>query len=113
MQIGMIGLGRMARAASSRWSTTRIAHGLMAARAEGFNILRHANAGRGNAAADAETTPLRERALYRDDLNLPEIAELWRRGSVIGSRLLDLTATALAADPAGGAPRPVGTAGRP
>jgi 6-phosphogluconate dehydrogenase len=77
-----------------------IEYGLMAAYAEGFNILRHANVGRGSADADAETTPLREPELYRYEMNLPEIAELWRRGSVIGSWLLDLTATALAADPA-------------
>ena len=77
-----------------------IEYGLMAAYAEGFNILRHANIGQGTAEVDAETTPLREPDLYRYDMNLPEIAELWRRGSVIGSWLLDLTATALAADPA-------------
>ena len=72
-----------------------IEYGLMAAYAEGFNILRHANIGHGSASVDAETTPLREPDLYRYDMNLPEIAELWRRGSVIGSWLLDLTATAL------------------
>jgi 6-phosphogluconate dehydrogenase len=77
-----------------------IEYGLMAAYAEGFNILRHANVGHGSSIVDAETTPLREPELYRYDMNLPEIAELWRRGSVIGSWLLDLTATALAADPA-------------
>jgi 6-phosphogluconate dehydrogenase len=81
-----------------------IEYGLMAAYAEGFNILRHAGVGNGHghgsATVDAETTPLREPELYRYDMNLPEIAELWRRGSVIGSWLLDLTATALAADPA-------------
>jgi 6-phosphogluconate dehydrogenase len=81
-----------------------IEYGLMAAYAEGLNILRHANLGQAGAGGagviDAETTPLREPELYRYDLNLPEIAELWRRGSVISSWLLDLTATALAADPA-------------
>jgi 6-phosphogluconate dehydrogenase len=76
-----------------------IEYGLMAAYAEGFNILRHADVGQGGGAVDAETTPLREPELYRYDLNLPEIAELWRRGSVIGSWLLDLSASALAADP--------------
>ncbi len=79
-----------------------IEYGLMAAYAEGFNILRHANIGLASGpghGGDAETTPLREPELYRYDMNLPEIAELWRRGSVIGSWLLDLTATALAADP--------------
>jgi 6-phosphogluconate dehydrogenase len=81
-----------------------IEYGLMAAYAEGFNILRHAGVGNahghGSGVVDAETTPLREPDLYRYDMKLPEIAELWRRGSVIGSWLLDLTATALAADPA-------------
>ncbi len=77
-----------------------IEYGLMAAYAEGFNILRHANIGQASAAVDAETTPLREPELYRYDMNLPEIAALWRRGSVIGSGLLDLSAAALAADPA-------------
>jgi 6-phosphogluconate dehydrogenase len=80
-----------------------IEYGLMAAYAEGFNILRHANIGAPQAdpahPGDAETTPLREPELYRYNMNLPEIAELWRRGSVVGSWLLDLTAAALAADP--------------
>jgi 6-phosphogluconate dehydrogenase len=76
-----------------------IEYGLMAAYAEGFNILRHADIGQAGGVVDAETTPLREPDLYRYDMNLPEIAELWRRGSVIGSWLLDLTASALAADP--------------
>jgi 6-phosphogluconate dehydrogenase len=77
-----------------------IEYGLMAAYAEGFNVLRHANIGQDNGVVDAETAPLREPGLYRYDMKLPEIAELWRRGSVIGSWLLDLTATALVADPA-------------
>ena len=81
-----------------------IEYGLMAAYAEGFNVLRHANVGRGGDGhahpVDAETAPLREPELYRYDMNLPDIAELWRRGSVIGSWLLDLTAGALSADPA-------------
>jgi 6-phosphogluconate dehydrogenase len=70
--------------------------------AEGFNLLRHAGAGAAarTAAADAETTPLRHPEHYRYDLNLPDIAEVWRRGSVIASWLLDLTASALAKDPA-------------
>ena len=76
-----------------------IEYGLMAAYAEGLNILRGANIGKREAVVDAETTPLREPALYRYDMDLPEITELWRRGSVIGSWLLDLTAQALAADP--------------
>ncbi|MDB5888292.1 MAG: hypothetical protein JWM03_1164 [Rhodocyclales bacterium] len=76
-----------------------IEYGVMAAYAEGFNILRNANVGRLTRAADAETTPLRQPELYQYDMNLPDIAEVWRRGSVIGSWLLDLTATALVADP--------------
>ena len=76
-----------------------IEYGLMAANAEGLNILRNADAGKRSHSVDAETTPLREPALYQYEMDLPEIAELWRRGSVIGSWLLDLTAAALAADP--------------
>ena len=77
-----------------------IEYGLMAAYAEGLNILRHANVGKRQRAADAETTPLRNPEHYQYDLDLADIAEVWRRGSVIGSWLLDLTAAALAADPA-------------
>jgi len=76
-----------------------IEYGLMAAYAEGLNILRHANVGTEAHATDAETTPLREPELYQYDFNLADIAEVWRRGSVIASWLLDLTANALAADP--------------
>jgi 6-phosphogluconate dehydrogenase len=76
-----------------------IEYGLMAAYAEGMNILRHANAGKQARAADAETAPMREPEFYQYELDLPEIAEVWRRGSVIGSWLLDLTAAALHADP--------------
>ena len=80
-----------------------IEYGVMAAYAEGLNILRNANVGQHDRQAlsehDAETTPLREPELYRFEMNLPEITELWRRGSVIGSWLLDLTASALASDP--------------
>jgi 6-phosphogluconate dehydrogenase len=72
----------------------------MAAYAEGLNILRHAGVGAHERDADAETTPLRNPEYYRYELDLPEIAELWRRGSVIGSWLLDLTARALLDDPA-------------
>jgi 6-phosphogluconate dehydrogenase len=77
-----------------------IEYGLMAAYAEGLNILRHAGAGLHAREADAETTPLEHPEHYQYELDLPEIAELWRRGSVIGSWLLDLTASALAVDPA-------------
>jgi 6-phosphogluconate dehydrogenase len=76
-----------------------IEYALMAAYAEGFNILAHANAGASARAVDAETAPLRDPELYRYEFPLPEVAELWRRGSVIGSWLLDLTAGALAEHP--------------
>lgn len=76
-----------------------IEYGIMAAYAEGFNIMRHANVGTRDHAADAETTPLRSPEYYPFDLNLPDIAEVWRRGSVIASWLLDLTAAALVKDP--------------
>ena len=77
-----------------------IEYGLMAAYAEGLNILRHANVGSGARDADAETAPLRHPEHYQYDFDLADITELWRRGSVITSWLLDLTAEALAADPA-------------
>jgi 6-phosphogluconate dehydrogenase len=76
-----------------------IEYGLMAAYAEGFNILRHANVGKQNRVANAETTPLLHPEHYQYDLNLPDIAEVWRRGSVIASWLLDLTAIALLEQP--------------
>jgi len=76
-----------------------IEYGVMAAYAEGLNILRNANIGQRKHAIDAETTPLRDPEFYRYEMNLPEVAEVWRRGSVIGSWLLDLTAGALLADP--------------
>ena len=76
-----------------------IEYGIMAAYAEGFNILQHANVGKQEHAIDAETTPLRDPEHYQYDLNLRDIAEVWRRGSVIASWLLDLTATALLDDP--------------
>jgi 6-phosphogluconate dehydrogenase len=76
-----------------------IEYGLMAAYAEGMGILQAANVGLREHAADAETTPLRDPEHYQYELNLPDIAELWRRGSVISSWLLDLTAAALIDDP--------------
>jgi len=76
-----------------------IEYGLMAAYAEGLNVLKHANAGAGEREADAETTPLRDPKYYRYDLDIPEIAEVWRRGSVVASWLLDLTAAATFEDP--------------
>ncbi|MGH7131598.1 MAG: phosphogluconate dehydrogenase (NAD(+)-dependent, decarboxylating) [Phycisphaerales bacterium] len=75
-----------------------IEYGIMAAYAEGMGILRDANIGKQSHAVDAETTPLRDPEHYQYDLNLRDIAEVWRRGSVISSWLLDLTATALAQD---------------
>jgi len=76
-----------------------IEYGLMAAYAEGLNILRHADVGKRTRATDAETTPLRDPAYYQYDFDLADIAEVWRRGSVVASWLLDLTAAALASDP--------------
>jgi 6-phosphogluconate dehydrogenase len=72
-----------------------IEYGLMAAYAEGLNILKHANAGKSGRLADAETAPMRNPEDYQYDLNLADIAEVWRRGSVVASWLLDLTAIAL------------------
>ncbi len=76
-----------------------IEYGIMEAYAEGFNILRDANAGKRSRPIDAETTPLAHPEYYQYDMDLPEIAEVWRRGSVIRSWLLDLTAIALLDDP--------------
>lgn len=76
-----------------------IEYGLMAAYAEGLNVLHHANVGHVGRAADAETSPLRHPEHYRYDFNIADITELWRRGSVIASWLLDLTAIALAESP--------------
>jgi len=76
-----------------------IEYGIMAAYAEGLNILNHANIGKQQQMIDAETSPLRNPEYYQYDLNLPDVAEVWRRGSVIGSWLLDLTASALLKSP--------------
>ena len=76
-----------------------IEYGIMAAYAEGLNVLKHANAGKVQRDADAETTPLRDPQYYQFDLDLKEVAEVWRRGSVVASWLLDLTAAALVEDP--------------
>jgi 6-phosphogluconate dehydrogenase len=77
-----------------------IEYGLMAAYAEGLNILQHANAGKKNREIDAETTPLRDPEHYQYDFNLADVTEVWRRGSVVASWLLDLTAAALLESPA-------------
>ena len=76
-----------------------IEYGLMAAYAEGLNILRHANVGKQDRSVDAETTPLRNPGHYQYDFNLMDITEVWRRGSVVASWLLDLTAIALLKQP--------------
>jgi 6-phosphogluconate dehydrogenase len=76
-----------------------IEYGLMAAYAEGLNILRRANVGKSERPADAETAPLADRELYQYDFDLRDIAEVWRRGSVVASWLLDLTAAAFARNP--------------
>jgi 6-phosphogluconate dehydrogenase len=76
-----------------------IEYGIMAAYAEGLNVLRHADAGRAAGEQDAETAPLRDARYYQYELDVPAIAEVWRRGSVVSSWLLDLTAAALAESP--------------
>ena len=76
-----------------------IEYGIMAAYAEGLGVLEQANIGKQGRTVDAETSPLRDPQHYQYDLNLPDVAEVWRRGSVIGSWLLDLTAAALLKDP--------------
>ncbi len=76
-----------------------IEYGIMAAYAEGLNILKHANAGKVQREADAETAPMEQPEYYQYDLDLPEVAEVWRRGSVIGSWLLDLTAASMRESP--------------
>ncbi|GAC1449077.1 MAG: hypothetical protein PVSMB5_36360 [Ktedonobacteraceae bacterium] len=76
-----------------------IEYGIMAAYAEGLNIIRNANVGKNQQMIDAETSPLRNPEYYQYDINLPDVAEVWRRGSVVGSWLLDLTASALLKSP--------------
>jgi 6-phosphogluconate dehydrogenase len=76
-----------------------IEYGMMAAIAEGLSIIKHANAGKGTQVVDAETTPLRDPEAYQYDIDVGEVAEVWRRGSVVGSWLVDLTADALARSP--------------
>jgi 6-phosphogluconate dehydrogenase len=76
-----------------------IEYGVMAAYAEGLNILKNANAGKARREADAETAPMEQPEYYQYDIDLPEVAEVWRRGSVIGSWLLDLTAASMQESP--------------
>ncbi len=94
LHCGAVGAGHFAKMVHNG-----IEYGLMAAYAEGFSVLRSANAGAVARAADAETTPLRDPAHYRYDFDVAAIAQVWRRGSVVSSWLLDLAAAALAADP--------------
>jgi 6-phosphogluconate dehydrogenase len=77
-----------------------IEYGMMAAFAEGFNIIKNANIGLKKAEVDAETTPLRDPDHFKYNIDVAQVAEMWRRGSVVGSWLLDLTAGALRQDPA-------------
>ena len=76
-----------------------IEYGMMAAIAEGLSIIKHADAGKATQAVDAETTPLRDPWAYQYDIDIAEVAEVWRRGSVVGSWLVDLVANALARSP--------------
>jgi 6-phosphogluconate dehydrogenase len=76
-----------------------VEYGMMAAIAEGLSVIKHANAGKVTQAVDAETTPLRDRWAYQYDIDVAEVAEVWRRGSVVGSWLVDLIANALARSP--------------
>ena len=76
-----------------------VEYGMMAAIAEGLSVIKHANAGRETQVADAETTPLREPEAYQYDIDVAEVAEVWRRGSVVGSWLVDLIADAFARSP--------------
>jgi 6-phosphogluconate dehydrogenase len=76
-----------------------VEYGMMAAIAEGLSIIKHANAGKTSRAVDAETAPLRDPEAYQYDIDMAEVAEVWRRGTVISSWLVDLTAAALARSP--------------
>jgi 6-phosphogluconate dehydrogenase len=76
-----------------------VEYGMMSAIGEGLSVIKHANAGKGNQVVDAETTPLRDPEAYMYDIDVGEVAELWRRGSVVGSWLIDLTADAFARSP--------------
>ena len=76
-----------------------VEYGMMAAIAEGLSIIRHANAGKKGRPIDAETAPLRDPEAYQYDIDVAEVAEVWRRGSVVGSWLVDLFADALARSP--------------
>jgi len=99
-ELGYLHCGRNGAGHFVKMVHNGIEYGLMAAYAEGLGILRQANIGKEKATIDAETTPLRHPEHYQYELNLRDIAEVWRRGSVVASWLLDLTAAALAQDPA-------------
>ncbi|HET8912756.1 MAG TPA: decarboxylating 6-phosphogluconate dehydrogenase [Ktedonobacteraceae bacterium] len=94
LHCGPVGAGHMVKMVHNG-----IEYGIMAAYAEGLNILHNANVGKNDHVIDAETSPLRNPEFYQYDINLPDVAELWRRGSVVGSWLLDLTASALIKSP--------------
>ena len=96
---GFVHAGKVGAGHYTKMVHNGIEYGLMAAYAEGFNLLHHANVGAEQVDVDAETTPLRDPDAYRFELDIPEIAELWRRGSVIPSWLLDLTAASLVEAP--------------
>jgi 6-phosphogluconate dehydrogenase len=98
-ELGYLHCGRAGAGHFVKMVHNGIEYGLMAAYAEGLNILHHAGVGLRSQEADAETTPLRHPEHYRYQLDLPAITELWRRGSVIGSWLLDLTARSLRESP--------------
>ena len=82
-----------------------VEYGMMASIAEGLSIIKHANVGKTTQIADAENTPLRDPDAYQYDIDVGEVAELWRRGSVVGSWLVDLTADAFARSPGSGGVR--------
>jgi 6-phosphogluconate dehydrogenase len=94
LRVGPVGAGHFVKMVHNG-----IEYGLMASFAEGLNILRHANVGAARMASDAETAPLGDPAAYRYDIDVASVAEVWRRGSVVASWLLDLTAAALRASP--------------
>jgi 6-phosphogluconate dehydrogenase len=98
-ELGYLHCGRSGAGHFVKMVHNGIEYGMMAAYAEGFGVLRQANVGKQTGATDAETTPLRDPEHYQYELNLGDIAEVWRRGSVVASWLLDLTAAALVEDP--------------
>ncbi|MEO6834605.1 MAG: phosphogluconate dehydrogenase (NAD(+)-dependent, decarboxylating) [Candidatus Tumulicola sp.] len=98
-ELGYLHCGRNGAGHFVKMVHNGIEYGMMAAYAEGLGVLKSANVGKAKQEINAETTPLRDPELYQYDLNLPDVTEVWRRGSVIASWLLDLTASALLKDP--------------